>query len=505
MCTARVALTVVSILAERSGTMARVTNRLAALILALTATMTATACGFGGDADDDKAGGGGPPVELRLADTNGELDFAPAVEYFVRRVEQLSGGDLRIEAVNEWGDYASDAEQQVVRGVAGGDVDLGWAGTRVFDTLGVKSFQALTAPMLVDSYRLENAVIESGITEQMMNELDELDVVGLGVLPDGLRRPIGVTAPIVGPSDWRGITFGTLKSDRQAEAIRALEAKPMQVFGTERDDAIENGTIQGFEVSIWVHHNNPALAHTAPYVTSNVTLWPQMDVLLANPERLAALTAEQRKWLEEAARDAATRSTALADTDAQALRDACAVGARYAEASSAEAAALEAAFAPVYANLRQHPETKTFIERIRALKESTAPEPKLAIPSDCTGKAPERAAGDAGTAPAYLNGTYRYVLTKAAARKAGEPDLSEYPRVNTWILKDGQFDATGGFSGSYSVEGSRITFAPDDFEYTTTFTFTLDDEGNLDLDPLPSVERGDAFEGGSHTVWTKID
>ena len=187
--------------------MARVTNRLAALILALTTTMAATACSIGGDADDDKAGGGGPPVELRLADTNGELDFAPAVEYFVRRVEQLSGGDLRIEVVNEWGDYASDAEQQVVRGVAGGEVDLGWAGTRVFDTLGVKSFQALTAPMLVDSYRLENAVIESGITEQMMNELDELDVVGLGVLPDGLRKPIGVTAPILGPSDWRGITL----------------------------------------------------------------------------------------------------------------------------------------------------------------------------------------------------------------------------------------------------------------------------------------------------------
>ena len=159
-------------------------------------------------------------------------------------------------------------------------------------------------------------------------------------------------------------------------------------------------------------------------MTSNVTLWPQMDVLLANPARLEALTAEQRGWLEEAARDAAARSTALADTDARALGDACAVGARFAEASSADLAALEAAFAPVYAKLQQHPETKAFIERIRALKQSTAPEPKLAIPSDCTGKAPEQAAGDTGTAPAHLNGTYRYVLTKEDARKAGEPDLS---------------------------------------------------------------------------------
>lgn len=41
-----------------------------------------------------------------------------------------------------------------------------------------------------------------------------------------------------------------------------------------------------------------------------------MDVLLANPARLEALTAEQREWLQEAARDAAAGSAALADTDA---------------------------------------------------------------------------------------------------------------------------------------------------------------------------------------------
>jgi TRAP-type C4-dicarboxylate transport system substrate-binding protein len=479
--------------------------RLATLVLAATAALPLAACG-GGASAEDKAGGSGNPLVLRLANTNGRLDFSPTVEYFVGRVEQLSGGDLRIEAVDEWGNYASDAEQQVIRSVSSGEVDLGWAGTRVFDTLDVESFQALTAPMLVDSYALENAVIESGITEQMMDGLHELDVVGLGVLPDGLRKPVGVAAPVLGPADWRGLSFGTVRSNGQAEAIRALEATPVQVFGEERDQLIENGTIDGFESSIWIHQHNPVLAHIAPYVTSNVTLWPQMDVLLANPARLRALSAEQREWLQEAARDAAVRSNALADTDAKALGDACGVGARFAEASGADLAALEAAFAPEYAKLRQHPETKAFIERIRALKASTPAGPALTIPSDCTGKAPEQAAAGTGTAPAFLNGTYRYVLTKEAARKAGEPDLSPYPHVNTWVLEDGRFEATGGFTGSYSVDGNRITFAPaDDFGYTITYTFSRDDAGNLDLDPVPAVDPGDAFEAGSHTVWTKID
>ena len=57
------------------------------------------------------------------------------------------------------------------------------------------------------------------------------------------------------------------------------------------------------------------------------------------------------------------------------------------------------------------------------------------------------------------------------------------------------------------MDGNRIIFAPTDLDidYTVTFTFTVDDEGNIDLDPLPSVAPGDAFAAGSHTVWKKID
>jgi TRAP-type C4-dicarboxylate transport system substrate-binding protein len=484
--------------------MAGVKNRLAGLILAAAATLAVAACS-GAGAGEDKAGGPGKPIVLRLANTNGQLDFTHAVADFVNRVEELSGGELRIDAVNDWGDSASDAERRVVKDVASGEVDLGWVGTRVFDTLDVRSFQALTAPMLVDSYALENAVIESGITDQMMQGIDDLGVAGLGVLPDGLRKPIGVSGPILGPVDWQGITFGTLRSNGQAEAIRALGATPAQVHRTGRDEGLANGTIQGFETSIWIHQHNPTLTQLAPYVTSNVTLWPQMDVLLASPARLEALTAEQRNWLEEAARDAATRSAAIAETDAEALVHACVGGARFAEASDADLAALKAAFAPVYANLRQHPETKAFIERIQALKRSTPPDPGLAIPSDCTGKAPERTAGGTGTAPAQLNGTYRYVLTQEDADKVGDRDTG-YPAVTTVTLKDGQLEGGcfGAAGGTYTVDDHRITFDSVEYDTNLTVTFSVDDRGDLHLTPVRPMDPGDAFTC-FYKPWTKID
>jgi len=60
--------------------------------------------------------------------------------------------------------------------------------------------------------------------------LDDVGVVGLGVLADGLRKPIGVDGPIVGPADWQGIGFGSFKSDGQEQAIRALGATPALVY-----------------------------------------------------------------------------------------------------------------------------------------------------------------------------------------------------------------------------------------------------------------------------------
>ena len=480
-------------------------SRIGLRAVALTAivALAAVGCGDGG-ANVDKAGGSGEPVVLRMANTSGGLDLQPAVEYFVDRVEELSGGDVRIEAVDQWGDFASDAEQQVVRGVSSGEVELGCVGTRVFDTMGVKSFQALTAPMLVDSYALQNAVIESGITEEMMQGLDDVGVAGLGVVADGLRKPIGVAGPILGPADWRGITFGTLMSNGQADAIRALGATPAQVFGSEREEALDNSTIQGFEFSL-NNYSDPMWPRRAPYVTANVNLWPQMDVLLANPARLDALTGQQRGWLEEAARDAAVRSAALADKDAWALGVACGSGARFAEASAADVAALEAAFAPVHANLQQHPQTQAFIERIQELKESTPSAPSLSIPSDCTGKAPEQATGGTGTAPAYLNGTYRWVLTQEDADEVGDPEESPQPHVNTITLEDGHLDGGcfGSAGGTYAVEGDRITFDSVEYDPDVTVTFSVDGDGNLHLTPVLPMDPGTAFEC-FYKPWTKI-
>jgi TRAP-type transport system periplasmic protein len=331
-----------------------------------------------------KAGGAPGRVTLRLANTNTDLfAFYPAAAEFIRRVATLSGGQIQIQVIDQVGSFAGDNEVQVVRAVASGSVDLGLTGSRVFDSMGVSSFRALSAPMLIDSYPLEKAVIESSLPGQMLGELQKVHVTGLGVFGDGLRMPVGVHRPLLAPQNWQGISFGTFRSETQEMAIRALGAKFVEASGALRAQYIDRGQMQGFEFDLR-HYSQQNLSHMAPYITANEILWPQVDVLVANPGRLASLSSQQRTWLGDAAADAARDSVGLVSQDSTYIRQACAAGTHFAHASQADLAAMQTVFRSVYATLKVDPQTRSFIQQLQSLKRSTPAGPPLVIPAGCS-------------------------------------------------------------------------------------------------------------------------
>jgi TRAP-type C4-dicarboxylate transport system substrate-binding protein len=361
--------------------MLRKTRALLALIL-----MSAVAPGCAAASPGDKAGGpGGGPVVLRMASSPYDLTDTATVGEFVRLVGALSHGALKVTVISQWGDYSPDAETQVVRAVVAGTVDLGWAGSRVFDSMGVPDFRALSAPMLIDSYPLENAVLHSAMPGRMLAGLASAHVTGLGVLGDGLRLPISVQRPLLAPADWHGVSFGTYRSGIQEQAIRALGATPVVAFGPYRGHDLDSGQIQAFELDVQRYARaRMGLVARAPYVTANVVLWPQFDVLVANPARLASFTTQQRAWLRQAADAAARDSVNLAASQNGSVRRACTMGARFVNATPADLAALRSSLSTVYQALQQDPRTSLFIHQIQRLKDSTQAGPAPAIPARCT-------------------------------------------------------------------------------------------------------------------------
>ena len=352
--------------------------------LAVLLALLVSACAVQGPFGDKAGGVPGGKVVLALADVSSGLQERPPVAYFIRRVKALSGGNISIHVDYNWKSPDPNAEQQVVRATAAGTtIDLGIVGSRVFDTMGVTSLQALSAPMLIDSYSLEHSVLRSDMAKQMLAGVRRLNVAPLALIANGLRKPVAVARPLLGRREWRGINFGTYLSNVQEASIRALGAMPLVAFSSLRVHFLQTGQLKGFEFNLLNYYANSYWS-VARFITANVNLWPQVDVLIANPGSLAQLTSQQTGWLEEAAREAAARSVGMmVAADNAVLPTICKKGTRFADASRSELASVRHAFAPVYSYLEENRQTRSFISRIEGLKRSTPAGAALAIPKGC--------------------------------------------------------------------------------------------------------------------------
>jgi hypothetical protein len=130
------------------------------LIAVVAAVAVAVAAAAGSGEDVDRSGGAAKPPATVLRMANGDGDERELVP-FAAAVARLSGGTLRIEFANGWRDGEPGYEAGLIRDVAAGKADLGWAGTRAFASLGVRDFDVLHAPLLIDSYGFERRVLES--------------------------------------------------------------------------------------------------------------------------------------------------------------------------------------------------------------------------------------------------------------------------------------------------------------------------------------------------------
>jgi TRAP-type transport system periplasmic protein len=346
------------------------------------AILVAVATGCAGTSPAvDKAGAGAGTLELTLA-VPGSVPL-PQVQDFKARLEDLSHGQLRIRVLTDYGEYLPGAEKQIVHDVAAGSVDLGWAGTRAFEALGVHSMAAVSAPMLVSNDEAAQALVDSDAAGQVLTDASDVGVKPLALVWDGTRLPISVKRPFLRPADWDGETFGTLLSPVQERAIRALGSHPWTVMGPYRDRALQLKELDGFEMDLRTLAVTK-LAGRAPEIAYNVGLWPQMEVLSMSPDRYATLSRQQRSWVSRAAEDTAHHSVELAAPTAADLELSCKLGGHFVAASPDDLRALRAALEPVYVDLNADPDSRRALEAItHAVGEHAGQEPTVTLPATC--------------------------------------------------------------------------------------------------------------------------
>ena len=115
----------------------------------------------------NKAGDSQPrhPVVLTLANFNG---ISGELDGFTGNVWRLSGGTMQIAITYRWRHGQVTPETGLIGDVKAGKADLGVVGSRAWDSVGVTSFRALGAPLLIDSYALQDRVLRSRLIGQML-------------------------------------------------------------------------------------------------------------------------------------------------------------------------------------------------------------------------------------------------------------------------------------------------------------------------------------------------
>jgi hypothetical protein len=299
-------------------------------------------------------------------------------------------------------------------------------------------------------------------------------MVGLGLMPGDLRRPVGLTRTLAGPEDYRGARIYTREGKVAAATLRAFGAQPAH-------GPLETWYegVDGAEADLGAVRGDPQVAQQDPPITSNVVLWDQPVAIVMNEDAFDELTDAQQRALRGAAAEAFDqRSVQVRRLSKDELKVVCGMDPRLVEATPAEREALEAAVEPVYRMIEKAPGNADAIANIRELKGDMPPD-RLS----CRGMS--RPASQTESTEADLEGTFRTKVTEDEL--SNSPLLYDEAEINdenwgelTLRLVDGHVRYTvkndrAGFevSGTYTTDGNVIKFQFDKIGETWGFRWSL--------------------------------
>lgn len=346
--------------------MRRLASRVTAAVVGALAAAALTACTASGAT---KAGAGGLPVTLTIGTADGlDSPYNRYVEEFARQVEERSGRSLRVE-IDSHQYVHSGTERLIARKVLDGTIDLAHVPNRAFEVVGVDRLQALQAPYLIDTPEVADAVLASDITTAMLTDLREDGYEVLGGYTEGIRRPAGYLRPLTDAADFDGLHLRASHTKTSLALFDALGVHPEA--GSSYTVGASGARISGAETAFLWH----GLLPRGSIITANVGFFPKYNFFVMSTARYDGLGDAQRRILRDAARAASEHAAATRDTESELAEEFCKGGGEVVLADTAALESLDAAAAPLLADMRGDPRLASDLAEIEALAEKVRSEP----------------------------------------------------------------------------------------------------------------------------------
>jgi TRAP-type C4-dicarboxylate transport system substrate-binding protein len=406
-------------------------------------------CNLGGGSD--KAGGGRKQATTVLTLANFGNSEGVLAEY-AQAVSRESEGTLQIRFENEWRASDVDHERHTIADIRAGKADMAAVSVRAFDTVGVQSFEPLLAPFGIDSYALERRVLESDLPDRMLRDVERVHVVGVALLPGELRRPLGVSRPLLTAADYRGARIGIRPSELSARTVTVLGGTPVPYLS-----GSEAARLDGADVALDSAEGD-RLDGPARTLATNVVLWPRPVAIVIDPDAYDGLSDAQRRALHAAGRSAIRPMSASLESGD---RESAGVVCRrhqvdFPSATPSQLLALRAGVRRVRREIERRPANRAALREIAAMRAGLEPEPAIACDSAEPGASP--------SAATPVDGVWREDTTARELGRIAQGDVApENWGRQTFVFTRGRFAFTTenreaciwGY-GRYAVTGSRL-------------------------------------------------
>ena len=347
---------------------------------------------------------------IQLTDDSAvHLDIGPA-----------SGGDI------------SD-ERHAVESLQAGDADITLVRAGVLQQLGAESLAPLGAPFVVTN-NVQAAAIAADpeLSEQLLSGLDDIGIVGLGLVPGGLRHPFGYgTKPLLAAEDYRD-QFINIREDAGVQAILDhLGAHADHSADSERELAAGK-KLRGIEISM-----QQVAAVSLPAVqTANVTLYEKFDVLVMSRDAWDGLSSAQQEELNDAFAEAATAALTARVTEEAGQAAWCnIVGAGTVLATDAQLASLHRSLDPITDRLAEDPDAADALDRMRELGVGTVdPSPHACEPRELSATLASYYVTPRGD-QTVLDGLWRLEIDEQDLLDAGLTPHDSYVNAGVWEFR----------------------------------------------------------------------
>lgn len=432
-----------------------------AAALAAAIPLTATACASG-----TKAGGTVThPITITMQASDGPDTDANST-YFISQVRKRSGGRIRIALGSDYSSSDIRNEPRLVRALRSGKVEMAYIPARAWEEASpVTAFRALQAPLLVTNYALLRRIATGPIGRSMLTSLNSIGVVGLGLVPERLRRLLG-RRPLDSAASLHGVPIRPINSPTGELALRVLGAVPVTISDAlAAGPAMARGTIDGVESETISIENNSYVSY-AQDLTANIALFAKATTIAIRRSLFDRLSSGDQRILRAAAKATVAHAdpAAAERADMQAL---CRQGVKLVTATPADLASLQPLALRAYPTLERDATTRREIRAIEQLRRHTTAAVSR-VPS-----CPSAPASQSGATRGGPNGTYAVTASMSeVAKSAGRHGAGDNYGSFRLVLHDGRFrisdrrpagelvqGASSGFStGTYAIQGDRITF-----------------------------------------------